>query len=216
MDKPALVALRDRREAVIQLLVDGFANELLAIDAFEERTAFAHQATTVAALDALVADLAPLPAGATSRALVQLVTDPALEAQRPIYKRQLALFSSVERCGAWMVPRVLEVTAVFGNAELDLREAQLAPGVTTVRVRAVFGNIEIVVPPQLAVQCDGRSVLGSFEGHSSAVADPDRPMLHIEGSALFSSVEVTTRLPGESHSQARKRERRALDSAHRD
>ena len=210
MDKPALVALRDRREAVIQLLTDGFANDLLELSVFEERTTLAHQAATVAQLDALVVDLAPLPAGAPSTALVKLEPNQALESQRPAQKRQLIVFGNVERRGAWVVPRRLRTIAVFSNAELDFRQAQLGPGMTVLSVSAVFGNIEIIVPPQLAVESDGHAVFGTFEDHGGTVADPERPVLRIEGSAVFGNVEISVRLPGESRRQARKRERKAL------
>jgi hypothetical protein len=210
MDRSALVALRDRRETVIQLLTDGFAHDLLDLQTFEERTGRAHQATTVAQLDELVADLQPLPSGATSTALVKLEPNPALEAQRPDRRRQLTVFGDLVRSGAWVVPRQLRTISVFANAELDFRQAQLGPGLTTVHVSAVFANVEIIVPPQLAVESEGSAVFGAFENHSSAVADPDRPVLRIVGSAVFGNVEIVVRLPGESERQARKRERQAL------
>ncbi len=75
-DSSSLVALRDRREAAIQQLADSFAADLLTMDQFDERVARAHGATTVAELDALVADLPP-PAGAKSTALVPLTVEPA-------------------------------------------------------------------------------------------------------------------------------------------
>src|SRR6266545_3497282 len=218
MEKPALVALRDRREAVIQILSDGFANDLLDLDTFESRTGLAHQATSVAALNELVADLEPLPPGAVVTALARLEADPALEPQRPARRRHLVVFSNLERRGGWLVPRELAAVSVFGNVVLDFREARFAPGTTALRVRAVFGNVEIIVPPQLAVECDGSSVFGSFADHAAAVADPDRAVLRVEGSAVFGNVEVSTRLPGESERQARKRRRgeeRALAEARR-
>jgi hypothetical protein len=211
-----LVALRDRREAVIQVLSDSFANDLLDVDSFEERLARAHQATTVAALDALVADLSPLPAGATkTTALVKIDNDVR---ERPERRRTLALFGSVERRSGWVVPRHLESVSVFGATVLDFREASFAAGVTEVAVRVVFGALEVIVPPQLTVECEGVGVFGSFAHQGGAVADPERPVLRILGSAVFGSVEIETRLPGESSGDARRRrrrERKALRHARR-
>src|SRR6476620_9852492 len=106
MSEPAppssLVALRDRREAAIQRLADSFAADLLTIDQFDDRVARAHGATTVAELDALVADL-PAAAPAKSTALVPLAVDEALSTQAA-KKRIFAFFGSVERHGAWVVP----------------------------------------------------------------------------------------------------------------
>ncbi len=216
--KPALVALRDRREEVIQILTDSFANDLLDVDMYEERTARAHAAVAVAELDALVADVAPLPEGGKRAPLARLQADPSLASGRPARAGVTAVFSSVERRGSWVVPGALDALTVFGSAVLDFRDARFSAGVTELRVRAVFGSLEIIVPPQLAVECAGSAVFGSFEDHGSGVADPDRAILRIHGSAVFGSVEVSTRLPGESERDARRRrrrERRALADARR-
>ena len=203
----SLVALRDRREAAIQRLADGFASDLLTIEQFDERVARAHGAATVAELDALVADLPASPA-ATSTALVPLSVDAALSSQAA-KKRVVAFFGSVERRGAWIAPAEISVSAVFGSSVIDFREARFSSTTITLDVRAVFGSLEVIVPPQLAVECDGSSIFGSIESHGGgAVADPDRPVLRIVGTALFGSIDVQTRLPGESSRDARRRRRR--------
>ena len=206
-DSPSsLVALRDRREAAIQRLADSFAADLLTIDQFDERVARAHGAATVAELDALVADLPSTPARST--ALVPLAVDTALDAQAT-RRRIIAFFGSVERRGAWIAPERISVAAVFGSSVIDFREARFAAKSVTLDVRCVFGSLEVIVPPQLAVECDGSSIFGSIESHGGgAVADPDRPVLRIVGTALFGSIEVQTRLPGESGRDARRRRRR--------
>jgi uncharacterized protein DUF1707 len=206
--KPELVALRDRREAVIQILTDSFSNDLVDVESFEERLSRAHQATSLAALDALVADLEPLPADARRAPLVMLEPNQALERDRPQRRTALALFGSVERHGGWLVPRELKLVATFGSAVIDVREANFAAGVTELRAYATFGSIEIIVPPHLTVECEGTGIFGSFEHASGAVADPDRPVLRIVGVALFGAVEIETRLVGESARDARRRRRR--------
>lgn len=203
-DETSLVALRGRREQVIQRLTDAFALDLLDLDAFEERLATAHQATSLAALDGLAADL--VPPTSSSTALARIEIDAAL-AHAPA-KKVVAVFSHAERRGGWSVPPELRTVTVFGNCELDFREARFGPGVTELRVRAVFGNVEIVVPPQLAVECEGNAVFGHFAHSAEAAADPDRPVLRIVGTAVFGNVEVHTWLPGESGRDARRRKRR--------
>ena len=184
-EKPALVALRDRREEVIQLLTDSFANDLIDMDAFEQRTTLAHGATTVADLDALIGDLEPVPKDAKHAPLVVHVD----AVPRP-YVTTMALFGSVERQGGWSVPQDFAVSAIFGTVVLDFREARFAAGVTEVHVRVVFGSCEIIVPPNLAVECEGTGIFGSFEQAAAPVVDPDRPLLRIVGSAVFGSVEI--------------------------
>ena len=212
----SLVALRDRREAAIQQCADSFAADLLTLDEFDDRVARLHAATTLPEIEALVADLAAPPATAKSTALVPLSVETALS---PSAKRFRAWFGSVERRGAWVVPDELAVSAVFGSTVIDFREARFSAQRIVLHANVVFGSLEIIVPPQLADEADGSSIFGSIESHGGgAVADPERPLLHITGSAVFGSIEVTTRLPGESAGDARrrrKRERKALEASRR-
>ncbi len=69
------MALRDRREQAIQRLSDSFVADRLPVEEFEDRLARVHAAATVVQVDAVVADLAPLPAGTTSTALAPLTVN---------------------------------------------------------------------------------------------------------------------------------------------
>jgi hypothetical protein len=212
----SLIALRDRRDKAIQQLTDGFVADLLTVEAFEERLSRVHAASSLAQLEAVVADLAPLPPGAASTALVPLTVNPVLA---PTTKRIRSLFGNVERRGGWVVPARMEVKATFANVELDFRDARFTAAVIELDARVVFGNLEIIVPPQLAVDCEGSSVLGNIESQGSvAIADPDRPVLRIRGYAVLGNIEVHTRLPGESArswAKRRAREARGLPEAPR-
>ncbi|HUJ61615.1 MAG TPA: ATP-binding protein [Kofleriaceae bacterium] len=78
-------------------------------------------------------------------------------------------FGNVERNGPWKVPAELAVNVRFGNAELDLRDAELG-AITTIRVDIKFGNVELIVPPELAVELDVASVAGNVTGRGGAPA----------------------------------------------
>ena len=199
----SLVAVRDRREQAIQRLSDTFVADLLSMEEFEERLGRVHAATTIAELDVVVADLEPLPSGVASTALATLTVNSGLA---PAIKRIRSVFGNVARRGGWVVPAQIQVAATFGNLELEFRDARFTAEVTEIDARVVFGNLEIIVPPQLAVDCEGSSVLGNIESHGTgAVADPGRPLLRIRGYAVLGNVEVHTRLPGESEGDARRR-----------
>lgn len=210
-DAPApasLVALRDRRDHVIAVLTEQFSRDVFDVDELDRRLELAQRADTVAALDALIADLEVDHAATTALATRPQPSEAALD--RPARRRVAAVFGSVEKRGTWTPARELTAVSVFGSTELDFRDANLAPGVTELRVRCVFGSVELIVPPWLAVECDATAVLGSFEElHRAPVApDPGRSILRITGAAVFGSVEIETRLPGESSRDARKRARR--------
>jgi len=198
----ALVAVRDRREAVIQRLSDSFATDLIDVDEFETRLASAHSAHTIAELDALLVGPAPLPTSGT--ALVPLSVHAGLAVPPESIR---AIFGNVERSGAWAVPAALSVRAAFGNVVLDFREARFTAGVTELDARATFGNLEILVPPHLAVDCQGGSLFGNVEsrGVTASVPDPERPYLRVRGRAVFGNIEIHARLPGETARAARRR-----------
>lgn len=205
-DKPRqnLIALRDRREEIIAALSEHFARDVLDLDEYDRRIDRAHQAMTVAELDDLVADLAPVPTAST--ALVPRPSDEAL-ATWPARSRRLAILGGFEKKGRWQVPRQMRVICFWGGASLDFREAQFAPGVTELKVFALMGGLEIIVPPWLAVDCDANAIMGGFEeldrGHGEP--DPGRALLRITGFAMMGGVSIETRMPGESQRQAKKR-----------
>lgn len=202
----SLVALRDRRQQVIARLSECYASDVLEIDELERRLDLAHGARSVAELDELVADLAPV----TSTALVSVATTAIDDPNRSSRKKLNVILGHVERRGRWTVPRTLKVRVFWGNAELDFREASLASGVTTIDLGVLMGNIEIILPPHLAVDVDVSSFMGAVEERHRMPpdADPNRPILQITGAVRLGNLEISTRLPGESRRDATRRERR--------
>jgi hypothetical protein len=112
----------------------------------------------------------------------------------------VSIFSENRKDGRWVVPQRLRVLSVFGNAKVDLREAVLQYRVTAIEALAVFAEIQIIVPPDVIVECDGESLLGSFtinegkrRGARSAPPSLDAPVVRVTGSAHFASVTVKIR-----------------------
>jgi hypothetical protein len=111
----------------------------------------------------------------------------------------VSFLSSNEREGRWELPRHFRVLAVLGNVELDLREAVIGIGVSVIEAVAVMGNIEITVPPDVAVESEGDSLLGSFvvkyKGPASAASANGLRTVRIIGTAYVSSVEICVKGP---------------------
>lgn len=124
-------------------------------------------------------------------------------------QRILSLFGSNTRAGYWEPPERLEVMAVFGGVKLDFRDANLYSGPTIVNCMALFGGVEILVPPDLEIDANGTGLFGGFDhqaakpkkalfarGRRSDLTesnmDPDDepPLLRIRGFAMFGGVSI--------------------------
>jgi Cell wall-active antibiotics response 4TMS YvqF/Domain of unknown function (DUF1707) len=215
-DRAAVARVHDARERAIAALSEGFANDALDVDEFERRVTLAHTSESPEEIATLTSDL---PASTTALAAASVALAPATPDDGVAPETVYAIFGGVERRGAWNVPRRWRVIAAFGGAQLDLREARFPTGVIDLEVKALFGGVQILVPPGLAVEVQGTAIMGGFQNVNRAPAhpDPDAPLLRVRGMAFMGGVDITMRLPGENEHQAHRRrklesrrERRAL------
>jgi hypothetical protein len=202
---PRPVPLEQTRERIVTQLCDQYAAENLTDAGLEERLTRAYAATSVAELQALVADL-PTQAPGTSTALA--TARPELVSERQVV---LAVMGGAERKGAWTPPKHLHVLTVMGGAHLDFRDAHFSPGVTEVTCFVMMGGVEIIVPPGVHVETNGMALMGGFSHRGSVdpPTDPAAPILRIGGIAIMGGVDLEYRLPGERQGDARRRERLA-------
>jgi DUF1707 SHOCT-like domain len=203
--------LGQTRQVTVDALCEHFANDVMPVEEFERRVDAAHRAQTVDELKELLRDLpgADLPAVAEPR------SRPApLPARRPapptrIPERDLvvAIMGGATRRGRWTPARRTVALSLMGGSQLDFREAALGQGVTELRVFAMMGGVEIIVPPGVHVDCRGLGIMGAFDHMADEDVGMDAPTLRVSGLALMGGVEVTVRNPGESARDARRRRR---------
>jgi Domain of unknown function (DUF1707)/Cell wall-active antibiotics response 4TMS YvqF len=194
-EHPKHAALRSLRAQTIEQLTNAFTRDELGLDEFEERLNQTYAAQAPTELAALVADLSAESAVFETE-LVAAPSTGLATVERPAQgQRAVAILGSVERRGHWTVARTSSALAVLGSVVIDLRDVAMPPGVTTLHVSAVLGSIEILVPPNLAVESEGSGILGSFEGVQRVPRDPDPdlPVLRVQGRAVLGSIEVVTR-----------------------
>ncbi len=137
----------------------------------------------------------PLPPGSVPAAPVMpYPSGPVLVPSESVPDRQgvMACLSNATRNGHWLLPRLFRALAIMGEVKLDLRNVHLGAGTSEIQVRAILGNIEITVPHNLRVECDGTPFLGEFsvKHRSKSAPSPDAPIIRITGGAFMASVKV--------------------------
>jgi hypothetical protein len=129
----------------------------------------------------------------------------------------VSVLGGTNRTGRWIPARKNFALGILGGLSLDFRESLLGPGVTELNVLAILGGVEIIVPPEMAVEVDGMALLGGFNHHTDVPlrTDPNVPTLRVRGLAVLGGVDVEVRLPGETSRQAKKRRRLERKGAQR-
>ena len=132
------------RDRVVTLLGEAAADGRLTPDEHTDRVERAYQARTLGELAALTADLVG-PAGQPIR----------LDGRRAV----AGVFARDSRDGCWVVPDSLPVVAIFGEVELDFRQALLQSGRIIIYATIILGTIHLIVPDGVAVETTGNTLL---------------------------------------------------------
>ncbi|MFJ4624327.1 DUF1707 domain-containing protein [Streptomyces sp. NPDC088812] len=177
------------RDRIADILREALAEGRLTADEHAERVEGVLAARTVGELDGFIRDLpaahhrhAPPYTPAPHRPPPgALPADPD--------DNLVAVFSSSVRRGRWRVGRRIHAYAVFGSVEIDLSEALFEYRHVVVKAFSVFGNVEVRVPENVSLFGTGGGVLGTFEVDTLDSADPDAPVVHVEGWAVLGHIE---------------------------
>ncbi|WP_162606435.1 DUF1707 SHOCT-like domain-containing protein [Jiangella asiatica] len=204
-DQRSLRASDADRERVADVLRQAASDGRLSLTELEERIDALYAAKTYADFEPVVRDLPgdiPLP---------PVVRPPAVRANpapvvagrvggQPGSRSAKVVFSGIQRRGDWVVPSYYYIKAVFGGADLDLREATLETAEVQIDIKAVFGGVNIVVPDDVRVQVDGNGVFGAFNDDASHRRQPGpaAPLVRITGKAVFGGVNVQRKSVGEA------------------
>lgn len=132
------------RERVITLLGQAVADGRLTSEEHADRVGRAYRARTLGDLAGLTTDLV----GPSEQPI-------RLDGRRPV----AGVFGRETRAGRWVVPESLPVLAIFGEVELDLREAILQGARTVVYATLIGGTIHLIVPDGVVVETSGTAVL---------------------------------------------------------
>ncbi|MEE1771416.1 DUF1707 domain-containing protein [Streptomyces sp. JV185] len=185
--EPAGIRASDAdRDRIADILREAMAEGRLTADEHAERVDAVYRAKTVGELEPLVRDL-PAAAG-TARAAAPGVhgqegpTGPA--------ENLVAIFSSSTRKGRWRVGGRTNAFALFGSVEVDLTEALFGQRLTVINATSVFGSVDVKVPENISLRGSGTGIFGNFEVATLESADPEAPVVVVNGYSVFGSVEA--------------------------
>ncbi len=82
-----------------------------------------------------------------------------------------------------------ELNAIFGGIDYDLRNAIIAED-CVIRATAIFGGIDILLPPDVQVMVTSNSVFGGVGNKHSNPAGTENVTVHIIGAGIFGGVDI--------------------------
>jgi hypothetical protein len=110
----------------------------------------------------------------------------------PAVRGVTSFLSAQVRAGDWILPRLFRAVSFWGSVTIDLTSARFGAGTSRIEVVVIMGSVEVLVPPDVRVECDGDAIVGSFEMHGQKWSKPAEgaPTVHVTGTAYLGSVEV--------------------------
>ncbi|QIQ02896.1 DUF1707 SHOCT-like domain-containing protein [Streptomyces liangshanensis] len=191
--EPAGIRASDAdRDRIADILREALAEGRLDAEEHADRIDSVYRAKTLGELQPLVRDL---PAAGTGGATGSATAggpaygygpdDPTAPTESLV-----AVFSSSTRKGRWRIGRSTRVFALFGNVEIDLTEALFGQRTTVINATSIFGNVEVRVPENISLRGSGTGVFGNFEVVTLEAADPEAPVVVVNGYSVFGNIEA--------------------------
>jgi hypothetical protein len=176
-DVPALRVSDADRDRTVIVLREHAAVGRLTLEEFTERMTAAYRAVTREELDELARDLPEVPTAVVSR-------------RRPT-RWVIAVFGSTERDGRIRARRRVVCLTMFGNVDLDLRQATLEGDAITILVFGMFGAIDVYVPEGVEVDAHGLAVFGHKGAHGNdLIPQPGTPLVRVFALSVFAGIDV--------------------------
>lgn len=169
------------RERVITMLGAAAADGRLTADEHADRVERTYRARTLGELAGLTVDLA----GPSEQPI-------RLDGRRVV----TGVFGRDARGGRWVVPDYMPVLAIFGDVELDLREAILTGSRTVVSATLIAGTIHLIVPDGVLVETTGTAALTRKRIDRAARASGrGQAVIEVRTSGFGGTIRVTSARP---------------------
>ena len=103
----------------------------------------------------------------------------------------VSVFGDITRRGSGPSRDRLSPVAVFGDIDLDFRQATMPTGQVAINAVAPFGNIDVLVPDGVQVDVGGFTLFGSKKiAVGETTATESAAVIRVRGFSLFGSVKV--------------------------
>lgn len=190
------------QETAIEELRERYARGGLPLEEFRQLMGKLMVTSDPIERQAILQSLPPEPAHDLS-AIARRVPRPANQMARGHVIS--AFFGSVDRSGSlWELGPETQVNATFGEVRLDIRMARLAEGENLLRLNALFGEIDVLVPRGLRILIESNATFGevSVPGHEVSGITAHEAFtlgeaesasyLRIKANATFGEVKIRT------------------------
>ena len=187
----------EQRDAAVARLTQAFAEGRIELEDLEQRLDIVMRCTTLEDLKLTLTGLdAPAAPAAPAGESEVRVPAPPFRTDRPkASPRTIVVMSGTHRRGRWVPAPIHRVYAFMGGAKLDLREAELLPGVTEIRLNVLMGGVSVIVPPDMDVEVDGWAIMGGIEERDVHPAPLETQVrrLRIHARIIMGGVDVKVR-----------------------
>ncbi|MFI6346322.1 DUF1707 domain-containing protein [Streptomyces sp. NPDC050560] len=181
------------RDRAADILREALSEGRLTAEEHSERVEGVYRAKTFGEIEPYVADLPAPAAERPTRARPGAYEPPAPSGPVAPEETMVAVLSTTQRKGRWRVARSSRVYAIFGTVSLDLSEALFEYQHVTIKAYAVFGNVEIRVPENVSLRGNGIGVLGNFKVDVLDSAEPEAPVVFVDGVTVLGNIEAKPR-----------------------
>jgi len=180
-EPPAVRASDAERNRTVEQLRAHAGDGRLTLEELAQRIESAYGAQTREQLERITADLPATTA----------VPPPSPRRRpRPTSLTWVA-FGEVARKGRWRLVDHSRVVVAFGNADIDLRNAQIEGDSATITAYVAFGNVDFYVPEGVEIDHGGLAIFGARGDHGADVTPPpDAPFLRIRVFTMFGNSDL--------------------------
>src|SRR3954471_15976587 len=103
----------------------------------------------------------------------------------------VSVFGDISHSGSWPTRDRMSPVAVFGDIDLDFRNATMPTGNVAISAVAPFGNIEVLVPVGVQVDVGGITVLGSKKVQvGDKTTNGSASVIRVRAFTLFGTLKV--------------------------